>query len=292
MMILLVTILTIALTITFIGLWRSAWFREPDQPEISYAMREFNHCSGTGIGALIDIWRVRSGKQTPWLGMILILLALCLIGIFSLRAMFPSATLIVDSSWPDAAVSTPAAQNSSPPTFPGIIGVAKALERLGQLDLQQYSSMQEHEKWAYSACSAATMAEVINAYNKYHREGRQYRITDILKVEIGLGEITPELGLLRSTGIDRTVARFNFQTKWINNVSLEQLLLVANSGRPIIIGFPPERWSGGHLLVLRGGDRSSVYLADSSRLNMQKMAHKDFLKYWAGFAVIVMPQGK
>jgi ABC-type bacteriocin/lantibiotic exporter with double-glycine peptidase domain len=60
----------------------------------------------------------------------------------------------------------------------------------------------------------------------------------------------------------------------------------------VLIGFPPERWSGGHLLVLRGGDRSSVYLADSSRLNMQKMAHKDFLKYWAGFAVIVMPQGK
>ncbi|HYU73715.1 MAG TPA: hypothetical protein VEL31_13630, partial [Ktedonobacteraceae bacterium] len=46
-----------------------------------------------------------------------------------------------------------------------------------------------------------------------------------------------------------------------------------------------------HILVVRGGDSTYVYLADSSRLNMQAMLHATFTKYWAGFAVVVYPNG-
>jgi ABC-type bacteriocin/lantibiotic exporter with double-glycine peptidase domain len=164
--------------------------------------------------------------------------------------------------------------------------------RINQLDASQYSSSQEYNLWAYSTCSTASMTEVINAYDSYYHMGRQYRITDILKVEASIHEITPDLGLLQPTGLDRTAARFNFQVTWLNNPSLDQLIKVAASGRPIIVNFPPDRWSGGHLLVVRGGNSKYVYLADSSRLNMQAMARPTFLKYWAGFAAVMTPINK
>ena len=46
---------------------------------------------------------------------------------------------------------------------------------------------------------------------------------------------------------------------------------------------------GGHLLVVIGGNKDYVYLADSSRLNMRAMDRKTFLKYWVGFAVVATP---
>ncbi len=102
--------------------------------------------------------------------------------------------------------------------------------------------------------------------------------------------ITPDLGLLEPTGIDRTVAQFGFQTDWLSNSSLDTVIKVANQGHPVIVGFPPALWSGGHLLVVRGGNSQDVYLADSSRLNMQVMARATFMQYWAGFAVVVSPK--
>ena len=67
------------------------------------------------------------------------------------------------------------------------VNASQRLVRISQLDPNQYSSTGEYNTWAYSACSAASMTEVFNAY------GHHYRITDILKVEAQLGEITPAL---------------------------------------------------------------------------------------------------
>jgi hypothetical protein len=163
------------------------------------------------------------------------------------------------------------------------VNASKALVRINQLDPAQYTSQQDYNTWAYSACSTAAMTAVINSY------GHHYRLADILKVEAGLNEITPDLGLLEPTGIDHTVAKFGFTTDWLSNASLDTLIKVANQGHPVIVGFPPALWAGGHLLVVRGGNSQDVYLADSSRLNMQVMARATFLKYWAGFAVVVTP---
>lgn len=249
--------------------------------------------SGSHISALVDVRGLFSPhvRQTPWLGLALVLVVFCISGVVLFRVLIPASPVLVDA-WPDAAASTPppTSASSKPATFDGIIGVTKALERINQLDPQQYSSTQEFNTWAYSTCSAASMTEIINAYNKYYGTGRQYRITDILKVESGLNEITPELGLLRSTGLDHTLAHFNLQVQWLNKPSVDDLVRIGNSGRPIIIDFPPARWNGGHILVLRGGNSSSVFLADSSRLNMQVMARNTFLKYWAGFAAVVTPK--
>lgn len=310
MIILLLTLLAIALTMTFAGLLlspkshvsgqsqrrnshvtRGSGVRRSSlvdrQVRTRRASMVIERRSGTNILTSVNIENMlgaRMGKQTPWLGILLILLALFGFSAFSLRSVILNPGLIVSATWPDAAASPVAALNAPTQMFPETSGASKALARVSQLDMAQYASQKEYNTWAFSACSAAAMTEVINSY------GNHYRITDILNVEARIGEITPDLGLVEPTGIDHTVARFGFRTITLNRPSLDSVIKVANQGTPIIVGFPPERWAGGHLLVLRGGNSQSVYLADSSRLNMQVMSHATFLKYWGGFAVGVLPK--
>jgi len=161
---------------------------------------------------------------------------------------------------------------------------SQKIARVNQLDPGQYESTAQYDLWASSTCSAAAMTAVINAY------GHNYRLTDILKVEANQKQITPDLGLLYgTTSIERTVAQFGFSVRTLDAPSLDAVLSVANAGTPVIVGWPPERWQGGHLLVVRGGDAHTVDLVDSSRLNIQSLPRATFLKYWAGFAVVVTP---
>jgi hypothetical protein len=163
------------------------------------------------------------------------------------------------------------------------VNASKALVRISQLDESQYASPEEYNTWAYSACSTASMTEVLNAYG-YH-----YRITDVLKVEARLGEITPQLGLVENVGIANTAAQFGFQTAWGTNWTLDQVIQIANLGRPVIVGWPPQRYDGGHIVVVTGGDSNNVYLADSSLWNRHVLSRAQFLQWWAGFAAVMMP---
>lgn len=235
------------------------------------------------------IFRSNRGDKAPWIGLTLILVAIFCFSLFMLKTFLPGSGMLVATSWPDAAAAaTPpaasaSASNANANPLASLSGASKALVRINQLDPAQYNSQQDYSTWAYSTCSTAAMTAVINSY------GHNYRLADILKVEAGIHEITPDLGLLEPTGIDRTVAQFGFKTYWLSNTSLDNVIKAANQGHPVIVGFPPALWSGGHLLVVRGGNSQYVYLANSSRLNMQTMARATFMKYWAGFAVVAMP---
>src|SRR5439155_3416161 len=132
------------------------------------------------------VFKRRRGEPTPWMGITLILLSVFLLGVFLLRTLMPNALLIGAISWP----YTPSTSSQSQPSqsTQAQYAATQSLVRISQLDPAQYNSTQEYNVWAYSACSAASMTEVINAY------GHHYRVTDILKVESRLGEITPQLG--------------------------------------------------------------------------------------------------
>jgi len=165
-----------------------------------------------------------------------------------------------------------------------LVNASQQLVRISQLDPNQYSSSSEYSTWAYSACSTAAMTEVFNAY------GDHFRITDVLQVEARLGEITPSQGLLRPEGIANTAARFGFKTTWGNAWTLDQVIARANQGNPVIVSFPPDRYAGGHLLVVTGGDSEMVYLADSSLWNRRWLARAQFLQWWEGYAAVVTPK--
>src|SRR6266702_58250 len=160
---------------------------------------------------------------------------------------------------------------------------SQRLVRISQLDPNQYDSSAEYNTWAYSACSAASMTEVFNAY------GHHFRITDILKVEAQIGEITPTLGLVRPEGVEHTAAQFGFKTDWGNDWTLDKVINYANSGKPVIVSFPPDRYDGGHILVVIGGTSDTVYLADTSLWNRHSLPRWQFLQWWEGFAAVVTP---
>ncbi len=229
--------------------------------------------------------QIQTSKPLPWPRMIIGLVAIFLFGLYSLNFLFPRHTnwnLIMlysnSLSTAQSRQSTPQFQNT--PQF----NATQSLVRLGQVDPAQYASNQEFTAWAYSACSTAAMTEVFNAY------GHHYRITDVLKVEAGIGEITPQLGLLDEVGIQRTAAQFGFKTTWGHNLSLDQIITIANQGRPVIVSFPPDRYAGGHLVVITGGNSSIVKLADSSLWNRQSLSRAQFLQWWEGFYAIVTPK--
>jgi hypothetical protein len=163
------------------------------------------------------------------------------------------------------------------------LNAAQNLKRVNQLDCGQYASQSECDTWAYSACSTAAITEVIDAY------GYSYRITDILQQEVAAKAITPQLGLLDDQGVRRTAARLGFTTDWGYTRTLDQVIATANKGTPVIVGWPPAKYDGGHLVVVIGGDSSSVKLADSSRYNRQVLSRAQFLKWWAGYSAILKP---
>jgi hypothetical protein len=169
----------------------------------------------------------------------------------------------------------------------GVVSPMNRVMRINQFDWRQYRSQQEYAIWAGSTCSAASMAVVMNAY------GHAYRITDVLAIESQIGAISPQLGLMGEAGIARTVAYFGFQAQWGHGLSLAQVIALANRGLPVIVGFAHGgRFAGGHLLVVAGGNASTVSVVDSSPYNLTILSRGYFLQLWSGFSAVVTPGGR
>ncbi len=225
-----------------------------------------------------------TSDPSSWIGVILVLVSVFLLGLYMLRSLLPGAGLSAMGWSGNLSTSTSSSSTNSSTPIQAHYQASQALVRLGQVDPAQYNSTQDFNTWAYSACSTAAMTEVINAY------GHHYRIADILKVEAQIGAITPSQGLLDGSGIQQTVAHFGFKTTYMQNETLNDVINVANEGTPVIVGFPPDRYAGGHLLVVTGGNANYVYLADSSLYNRHSLTHAQFINWWEGFAAIVTPK--
>jgi len=245
-----------------------------DHQNIGREIRVARYISASAVFEHLK-WR-NTKESVPFSVIVVGLVSIFILGIYALNFVLPHQALInlllFNLNTPVKTTQTSNVQAS------------QNLMRLSQLDPAQYNSTQEFQLWAYSACSTAAMTEVFDSY------GRHYRITDVLKVEAQIGEITPQSGLLEDIGIQRTAARFGFKTAWGHNLSLDQIISIANAGKPVIVSFPPDRYAGGHLLVVTGGNSNIVKLADSSLWNRKVLSRAQFLNWWEGFYAIVTPQ--
>jgi hypothetical protein len=183
----------------------------------------------------------------------------------------------------DRSVLTQQATPTSSGSQSGDLLATQHIQRLNQLDVSQYATISEYRQWSASACSAAAMAEVFNAY------GRHYRVSDVLHVEQSLRVITPDQGLLDARGIAWTANAFGFVASWGSRWDLAQVLAATQQGHPVIVSFPPDRFPDGHLLVVTGGNETRIMLVDSSRLNLTSMPRARFLQFWGGFAAVLTP---
>lgn len=305
---LLITLLAIALTVTVAGFLLSNKTQTDDSKIAYYGGRrgyrgykgyrnyqtdlplrarrysvETEQIRGISFSLPVSLGRIFGqgpDEPLPWKATIIGLVSIFVLGLYVLTLLLPhSAPWSLVTFAEGSSASTSSTGNAPAPQYQA----SQNLVRLSQLDPGQYSSTQEYNLWSMSACSTASMTEVMNAY------GRHYRITDVLKVEAGLHEITPDQGLLEDIGIQRTAAQFGFNTTWGYKLSLDQIINIANGGRPVIVDFPPYKYPGGHLLVVKGGNATSVFTADSSIFNRTTFSRQNFLQLWGGFSAIVTP---
>lgn len=166
------------------------------------------------------------------------------------------------------------------PSFQPIPFSASArIVRIDSATRVQYYTDYQYQVWSYSSCSGISMEEVLNAY------GRHYIAADLLQVEQNMGIWDTYDGLTGGEkGMARLAAYFGFQTSPNPPRTLQNLILTANKGFPVIIGSP------GHIMVMKGGDANFVYVVDSSPANRTVMTHDQFMNFWDGFSVQVMPK--
>jgi hypothetical protein len=155
--------------------------------------------------------------------------------------------------------------------------------RIDQNDSAQYVSVADYKRWSPSACSAAAITAVFNYY------GNTHTLAQVLKTEIDNGDIASNAGLLTHEGIAHTATSYNFNATLNESDNLDNVIATANAGHPVIVNWPPDRFSGGHFVVVRGGNADTVYLADSSSYNYPSLPRATFLGYWAGFSAVLTP---
>ena len=148
-----------------------------------------------------------------------------------------------------------------------------------QADRAEYSNdAPEWQVWSYSACSGCALAALMDAYGA-QKNGKPLNCGDVLEVEYKLGVYDPgttptnSRGLLPpgQIGLDKTVAYFGFASDYSKNVSLDDLIAMANSGTPSIISIPT------HVMIITGGDSKYVKLADSGGLRLTTVSRDQFL---------------
>ncbi|HEY0754075.1 MAG TPA: hypothetical protein VGD98_08955 [Ktedonobacteraceae bacterium] len=168
------------------------------------------------------------------------------------------------------------------PAFqPLAFSASSRIVRVDSAAANQYSTLYQYQVWSYSSCSGISMEEVINSY------GRHYIASDVLQVEQNMGIWDSYSGLTAGEpGMARLANYFGFQTSSTPPRTLADLIAVANKGYPVIVGSP------GHILVVKGGDATYVYLVDSAPANRTALTHNQFMAFWDGFSVLVMPPGK
>ncbi|HEX7733806.1 MAG TPA: hypothetical protein VF458_03060 [Ktedonobacteraceae bacterium] len=166
------------------------------------------------------------------------------------------------------------------PAFQPLAFSASArIVRVDSAAANQYSTQYQYSVWSYSSCSGISMEEVMNSY------GRHYIASDVLQVEQNLGVWDSYDGLTGGEpGMAKAAAYFGFQIDPHPPRTLADLITVTNRGFPVIVGSP------GHILVVKGGDASYVYLVDSAPANRTAMTHAQFMAFWDGFSVLMTPQ--
>ena len=158
---------------------------------------------------------------------------------------------------------------------------ASPVIRLDQTSPAQYTDTAKYNTWSSSSCSAAAMAEVLDAY------GHSYSVHDVLSSEIQLGQISADQGLLYGfPSIEKTVQSFGFQASQLNNPSFDS---IESAGEPVIISMRNADWPSGHILVATGGDSQSIKVVDSWSTHKTSFDRVDFQSYWTGLAATVAP---
>ena len=166
--------------------------------------------------------------------------------------------------------------NTSLPPIP--FSATARVVRIDSALRDQYYNDYQWNVWSYSSCSGISMEMVINAY------GHNYIAADFLQKEAALGVWNTYSGLTGGEpAIAETAAYFGFKALPNPPRTLQALMYTVNKGYPVIVGNPA------HIMVVIGADNTYIYVADSSPANRSAMTHAQFLSWWDGFSIVLVP---
>lgn len=168
-----------------------------------------------------------------------------------------------------------------------ITSLVKPFTQLRRSDL--YDNTAQFNAWGGAACSAASTAEVLTAWG-------------IPNVTIGsvideMGSyISPNAGLLSYTGFERVAAKHGFRGDFSDKLSYSDILYITNSlGIPLIVNVRQSYgyyhyFSGGHFLVVTGGDSQGLRIVDSSLYFVQYLPKSVFYGMFTGRTELFVPK--
>jgi hypothetical protein len=164
------------------------------------------------------------------------------------------------------------------------------MTQMRRVDL--YDSKAQFDRWAGSACSAASLAEILAAYGLPHMTiGRMIR-------ELG-PDISPQWGLLTYYAFNKVVAKYGLRADVYlehNPLTYKQMLYLTNTlGIPVTINMRATSGyyrylSGGHILVMTGGDARTIHLADSSLYYMKSLPLSVYNQMARSRNVVIVPK--
>jgi predicted double-glycine peptidase len=164
------------------------------------------------------------------------------------------------------------------------------MTQMRRVDL--YDSKTQFDRWAGSACSAASLAEILTAYGLPHMTiGRMIR-------ELG-PDISAQWGLLSYNAFNKVVAKYGLRADVYlenNPLTYKQMLYLTNTlGIPVTINMRATTGyyrflSGGHILVMTGGDSKTIRLADSSLYYMKSLPLSVYNQMARSRNVVIVPK--
>ncbi|HLZ20868.1 MAG TPA: hypothetical protein VKQ30_01920 [Ktedonobacterales bacterium] len=173
--------------------------------------------------------------------------------------------------------------------------VAQAITSLVQPETQGmrpdlYDTYAQFNDWWDAACSAAVTSEVLTAWGVPH--ATIGKLIDAMKPDISLNG-----GLLTPHGFTRGAAAFGYRADIGWHLTYNQMKYITNVlGLPIIVNVRISYgyyhfFSGGHFLVMTGGDDQGLRIVDSSEYYIHYLPKDTFDSMFTGMTAVIAPDG-
>jgi predicted double-glycine peptidase len=171
-----------------------------------------------------------------------------------------------------------------------VVTRVQPMTQMRRVDL--YDSKAQFDRWAGAACSAASLAEILTAYGLPHMTiGRMIR-------ELG-PDISSQWGLLSYNAFNKVVAKYGLRADVYleqNPLTYKQMLYLTNTlGIPVTVNMRATTGyyhflSGGHILVMTGGDSETIHLTDSSLYYMKALPLGVYNQMARSRNVVIVPK--
>jgi len=245
----------------------------------------------------------KSNEVGKWLG-----IGLCVLALFLFFQHFASASKNTYTfgvmSMPSSAVTTQqttaktSIQNAQ--QSPTGTTASDRIQAGHSWDPNQYYTSEGLNYWSYRACSSFSFWSTFNAWGS-----NIPKVGDVLAVQIKLGSIGSGGIWIKKSAYTDVADYYNFNSDYsdsTNTRSLDQVIAIANSGYPVIVGisgnvygreynkpYYQTEWLD-HVFVVTGGNASNVDVVDSSKFNLTSIKYKDLTGVWSGRSFVVWPK--